>query len=169
MKPPDVLLENNEQSSNKTIKPDDEQAELTLNLIDDAEINAMRMEDSFMLDRVSPFYYFNPLDSISIASKSNYGPDDRKTFDGFEDSLHAPAPPPPLRDGFLGSSNANRQNTPMPKPSSMPTLMDMDESDGGEYSPLAMVPAISDDDDIFEGDIFGSTTGSIDDWTNQMT
>lgn len=175
MKPPDDLFESNEQSSNKSvfkaIKPEDEQNELKLNLIDDTDMNTMRMEDSFALDRVSPFYYFNPMvDTISIGSKSSFASDDNKPYDGFEDhSLHPPAPPPPLRDGFLGTTNADKRAIPLPKPASMPTLMDVYESEGSEYSPSAMVPVMNDDDDMLADNLFGGPTGNIDDWTNQMT
>lgn len=169
MKPPDVLLENTEQSTGKSlfkaIKPDDEQNKLKLNLIDDDEINAMRMEDSYVLDRVSPFYYFNPLgDTISIGTNAPLATDEKKPYDAFEDHtvVQAPAPPPPLKDGFLCNVQDIKQGLTMKKPASMPLLMDFVESDGSDYSPssAAMVPSVlSDDDDLFEGNLFGSSTG----------
>lgn len=151
--------------------------------LDKNVLNSVLIGDTFLIDRMSPSFFVNPLtdcvpnsvgssidDDIMNMIKTNL--DAHKPFESFDEQIiMTPPPPPPLEDGFVDSGMFHLNES-----------LAVDRDLGMEYetqkqiglSSPALSPGFSEDDDLFECNMYANNTQNddmlMDDaWTDQMT
>lgn len=151
---------------------------------DNNVLNSVLIGDTFLIDRMSPSFFVNPLtDSVENSAGSNIDDDIMnmnmmetnmdvpKPFDSFDDQIiMAPPPPPPLEDAFIDDGLLHLNDS---------LVVDRDLDMNYEaptqigFSPPSLVPGLSDNQELFECNLFGNNAQSdqilLNAWTDQMT
>lgn len=145
---------------------------------DQNALNSVLIGDTFLIDRMSPSFFVNPLtDSVTNSAGSSIDDDimsmiktnldAQKPFESFDDQIIlAPPSPPPLKgDGLLHLND----NLTVDGDSGI----DYKEQPQMAFSPPSLMPGFSDGEELFECNLFGNNAQSdeilLDAWTDQMT
>lgn len=144
-------------------------------------LNSVLIGDTFLIDRMSPSFFVNPLtDSVANSAGSNIDDDIMnmmetnmdvtKPFDSFDaEIIMAPPPPPPLKDAFIDDGLLHLND-------SLVVDRDLDMNYGTStqigFSPPSLGPGLSDNQELFECNLFGNNAQSdeilLNAWTDQM-
>lgn len=150
--------------------------------LDKNTLNSVLIGDTFLIDRMSPSFFVNPLtDSVANSAGSNIDDDImnmiktnmdvQKPFESFDEQIIlTPPPPPPLEDAFIDNGLLH-----LNEGLAVDRVLDMGYETEKQisFSPPSLVPGFSDDDELFECNMFGNNSQNdvmmMDAWTDQMT
>lgn len=145
-------------------------------------LNSVLIGDTFLIDRMSPSFFVNPL-TESVANSAGSNIDDEilnmmetnmdvpKPFDSFDEQIiMAPPRPIPLKDAYIDDGLLHLNE-------SLVVDGDLDMNYGTStqigFSPPSLGPGLSDSQELFECNLFGNNAQSdeilLDAWTDQMT
>lgn len=151
--------------------------------LDKNALNSVLLGDTFLIDRASPSFFVNPLtDSVTnstgmnidddIMSMIKTNMDVQKPFQAFdEEIILTPPAPPPLENGAFINGGLLHLNDNLVDDRDLG--MDYETQKQIGFSPVSLVPGFSDEEELFDRNLFGNNTQSdgmlMDSWTDQMT
>lgn len=154
--------------------------------LDPNALNSVLIGDTFLIDRMSPSFFVNPLtDSVANSAGKNIDDDImnmmktnmdmQKPFASFDEQIIMTPPPPPpqnLKDGYIddGLMHLNDNNHLV---DNRDLGMNYETQKQIDFSPTSLVPGLSVDEELFECNLFGNETQNddiqLDAWTDEMT
>lgn len=147
---------------------------------DNNALNSVLIGDTFLIDRMSPSFFVNPLtDSVPNSAGSNIDDeimnmmetnmDVPKPFDSFDEHIiMAPPPTIPLKDAYIDDGLLHLNGSLV-----VDGELYMNYGTQIGFSPPSLGPGLSDSQELFECNLFGNNAQSdeilLDAWTDQMT